>query len=316
MINRRLIRVKTFQILFSKFSQNEINFDEAYRELQKSILKTQDLYFFLLRLLIDVRDLSEEKLEISRKKHLATDEDLNPKTKFVNNQVIKVLESNKQYQRYQNNNTLNWSNNTDIVEKIYKSLIQSESYIKYVNSEDSSFKNDKKIISFFFEEILGESSDILDVLEDTSIYWTEDFEFVINNILRIIRQLKVTDSEDKVLSEVYKNNDDQQFAYDLLKYTLQNHDEHIDLIEKYAKNWEIDRLIQIDILLMEMALSELIYLDSIPIKVSLDEYIELSKFYSSAKSKTFINGILDKIIIEFKENGRIQKKGRGLIGQI
>jgi len=310
------MRIKTFQILFSKFSQNEIDFDKSYKELQKSILKTQDLYFLLLRLLVDVKDLNREKLEINKNKHLATPEDLNPKTNFLENRIVKYIETNQQYLRYQNTNTLNWSNHSDIVEKIYKAFIQSEDYQKYINTKQHNFKSEKQIISYFFEEIVGQSTEIINVLEEISIYWTEDFEFVINNILKTIRQFKENETEEKILSESYKNKDDKQFAYDLLKYTLQNHDEHIDLIEKYAKNWEIDRLIQVDILLIEMALSELIYLDSIPIKVSLDEYIELSKFYSSAKSKIFINGILDKIIVDFKENGKIQKKGRGLIGQI
>lgn len=316
MVSRRLIRIKAFQVLFSKFAQNDIEFDNSYKELKKSIFKTQDLYFLLFRLLVDVRDLRNEKIEISKRKHLPTAEDLNPKTKFVDNQFIKLIENNLQYLRYQNSNTDNWNDNSEIIEKVYQTLVKSKEFISYVNNKEVSFKDDKKIISFFFEEVVGQSKEIIEILEERSIYWTEDFEFVINNILKSIRISKPTDDDDRILSDLYKNDDDKQFAYDLLKFTLENHDEHIELIEKYAKNWEIDRIIQIDILLMEMALSELIYLSSIPIKVSLDEYIELSKFYSSAKSKTFINGILDKIIVEFKESGRIQKKGRGLIGQV
>ena len=316
MVSRRLIRIKAFQILFSKFSQNEIDFDIAYKELQKSILKTQDLYFFLLRLLIDVKDLNQEKLELNKKKHLATTSDLNPKVQFINNKLIQQIEQNLQYLRYQNSNTLNWSEQTDMVEKIYNAFIQSEAYKNYLQLEQPSYKDDKNIVSQFFDTIVGQSEEIIPLLEDISIYWTEDFEFVINNILKTIRHSKETDSEERLLSNLYKNDEDKQFAYNLLRFTLQNHDEHIALIEEYAKNWEIDRLIQIDVLLMEMALAELIYLDSIPIKVSLDEYIELSKFYSSSKSKIFINGILDKIIVEFIKTGRIQKKGRGLIGQV
>jgi len=316
MVSRRLIRIKAFQVLFSKFSQNDKDFDSSYNELKKSILKTQDLFFLLLRLLVDVRDLRAEKIEISKKKHLPTQEDLNPKTKFVDNLFIKLIENNLQYLRYQNSNTLNWSDNSDIVEKIYQALIKSDTFNKYVDGSELSFKDDKKIISFFFEEVVGQSEEIIDVLEEKSIYWTEDFEFVINNILKTVRTTKETDSDDKLLSDIYKNDDDKQFAYNLIKYTLENHDEHLELIEKYAKNWEIERIMQVDILLMEMALTELVFFESIPVKVSLDEYIELSKYYSSAKSKTFINGVLDKIITKYKESDKIVKKGRGLIGQV
>ncbi len=315
MVSRRLIRIKTFQILYSQFSKNEMEFDISYKELRKSISKTQDLFFFLLRLIVDLKDYNLDRIEINKNKQLASREDLSPKMAFVENKVIALIEENIQYQRFQSGNYLNWNDHRDVIEKIYKAFINTDTFKSYLNKEERSIKDDKKIISFLLEEIIGNYSDILNVLEEISIYWTEDFEFVINNILKTVRKIKATDSDEKLLSEIYKNDDDKEFAYNLLKFVLQNHDDSIELIEKHAKNWEIDRIIQIDILLMEMALAELIKMPSIPIKVSLDEYIELSKYYSSAKSKTFINGILDKIIIELKDNSLISKKGRGLIGQ-
>jgi N utilization substance protein B len=317
MVSRRLIRIKSFQILYSQFSKTEIDFNDSYKELNKSISKTQDLFFLILRLIVDVKDLAVEKTEINKQKRLATSDDLNPNTIFIENSLIRKIEENKQYQRFNANNGLNWNNYPTIVEKVYRSLLSNEVFVKYIgNSEKPSFKDDKKIISFLLEEIISEQIDIIDALEEISIYWTEDFEFVINNVLKVIRTIKQNDSEEKVLSSIYKNDDDKQFAYDLLKYVLQEQDNFEELIEKHAKNWEIERIIQIDILLMQMALAELIYMPSIPINVTLDEYIELSKFYSSSKSKIFINGILDKIISELKEDGKILKKGRGLIGQV
>ncbi len=315
MVSRRLIRIKTFQILYSQFSKNEIDFHISYKELQKSISKTQDLYFLILRLVVDLKDYNLERIEINKNKQLASHEDLSPKMAFVENKIITLIEENIQYQRFQSGNYLNWNDHRDVVEKIYKVLINTDTFKSYLNKESRSLKDDKKIISFLLEEIIGNYEDILNVLEEISIYWTEDFEFVVNNILKTVRTFKTTDSDEKLLSEIYKNDDDKEFAYNLLKFVLQNHDESIELIEKHAKNWEIERIIQIDILLMEMALAELTHMPSIPIKVSLDEYIELSKYYSSAKSKIFINGVLDKIIVEQKKKGLISKKGRGLIGQ-
>lgn len=316
MVSRRLIRIKTFQILYSQFAKKEIDFHSSYKELQKSISKTKDLYFLMLRLLIDIKDYNFEKIENNRKKHLATADDLLPKSAFVENRLIKQFENNLQYQRYQTNNTLNWINHPEVVEKAYKSLAQSDEFISYLNQDTITYKDDKRIINYIFEVIIGDSDEIIEILEEQSIYWTEDFEYVINSILKTIRTYKEKDSDDLILSELYKNDDDKQFGFDLLKYVLQNHNTHLDIIEKHTKNWEIERINQIDILLMEMALAELINMPTIPIKVSLDEYIELSKFYSSAKSKLFINGVLDKVIVDLMETGQIEKKGRGLIGKV
>lgn len=315
MVSRRLIRIKTFQILYSQFSKNEVDFSESYRELQKSISKTQDLYFLLLRLVVDIKDYRIGRIEINKNKRLASSEDLDPKMNFVDNQLIKQFEENIQYERFRRANVFNWDNHPNVIEKIYKQLIETEQYNTYQNLKNCTYKDDKRFISFIFEEVIAEYTEIIDVLEELHIYWTEDFEFVVNNVLKTIRTLKVSEDEDKVLSTIYKNDDDKIFAYDLLKFTLQNHDTSIDLIEKHAKNWEIDRIMQVDVLLMEMALSELVNMPTIPVKVSLDEYIELSKYYSSAKSKVFINGVLDKIISELKGEDKILKKGRGLIGQ-
>lgn len=316
MVSRRLIRIKTFQILYSQFSKNEVNFDESYKELQKSISKTQDLYFLILRLVVDVKDFALDRIEIKKNKQLATKEDLTPKKAFVENKFIKKIEENIQYQRYQNLNLFNWNDNQGLIEKNYNKLLKSEEFKSYVNKNEHSFKDDKRIISYLLEEVIGGCDEIIDILEDLSIYWTEDFEFVINNLLKTTRTIKETSAEDYILSETYKNSEDKQFAYDLLKFVLQDHDKHVELIEKHTKNWEIDRIIQIDILLMEMGLAELLNMPSIPIKVTLDEYIELSKYYSSAKSKMFINGVLDKIIKDLRSNDVIVKQGRGLIGQV
>lgn len=316
MISRRLIRIKTFQILYAQFSKKEVDFSAAYSELQKSANKTQDLYFLILRLMVEMKEFGLNRIEINKNKQLATAEDLAPKTAFVDNKILSIIENSLQYQRFERANIHNWSNHEDIIEKSYQALVKSEVYKDYLNKPEQSLKDDKQIITYILEVIIGESEEMIDALEEMCIYWTEDFEFVINNVLKLIRTLKETDAEDKLFSNVYKNEDDKQFAYNLLKYTLQDHKKHVDLIEKYSKNWEIERIMQVDTLLMEMALTELINMPSIPVKVSLDEYIELSKYYSSEKSKIFINGILDKVISELKSSEKINKAGRGLIGQV
>ena len=315
MISRRLIRVKSFQVLFSQILKNENDFNHSYKELTKSISKTQDLYFLILRLIVDVRDLGLEKTETKKRKLLATKEDLDPKMAFFNNSLIAKIEENKQYKRFQEL-SLNWNEFPSLVENIYKKFIASDNYQSYILNEKNTFANDKKIINFLLENIIAENEDIVETLEEMSIYWTEDFEFVLNSISKTIRTIKLSDEDDNLYFTIYKDEDDKIFAYNLLKFVLQNHDDYLDLIEKHTKNWEIERIIQADIVLMEMAIAEFINMPSIPIKVSLNEYIELSKYYSSAKSKIFINGVLDKVIKELVAEEKIVKKGRGLIGQV
>jgi len=315
MINRRLIRIKTFQALYAYNSVKGKDITQAKKELSLSIIKTLDLYFLLTKLIVDIKDKAYQKIENNKAKHLATEMDLNPNMHFVNNLFIAHLEQNEQFISYCNAKKLSWVDHNSFLEKIYQNFIESEVYEKYM-LQKPSFKEDKKIVNFFYEEIIGNSTEIIDLLEEESIYWTEDFEFVVNAILKTTRVYKEHDTSDKILIELYKNEDDQGFAKDLLEQSIKSHKENIALIEKFTKNWEIDRIIQIDVLLMEMAITEFVKFPTIPIKVSLDEYIELSKFYSTKKSKTFINGILDKILNTLKEEGKINKKGRGLIGQV
>ncbi len=316
MVSRRLIRIKTFQIVFSQYANNELDFNIAYKNLKQSISKTQDLYFSMLNLLVSIKNLAEEKIEINKRKRLPTETDLNPQMNFVRNKMFDKIENNLQYQRFMKDDSLNWRNKPEFVEKLYKQLIEQKEYKIYQYTQNPNLKADKKIIYYILETIIGNSDEIVSILEEEHIYWTEDFEFVINNVLKTIRIWKDNMPEDEIISTLYKNDDDKQFAFDLLKAVLENHDKHLELIDKHTQNWEVERIIQIDIILMEMALAELINMPSIPVKVSLDEYIELSKYYSSSKSKVFINGVLDKLIEELKESGEIQKKGRGLIGQV
>ena len=234
---------------------------------------------------------------------------------FFANTFISKIEENKQYKRFQEL-SLNWNEYPLIVEHIYKKFIETDEYKAYILNEKNTFNEDKKIVNFLLEKITVENEDIIDTLEEMSIYWTEDFEFIVNLISKTIRTIKKSDNEERIYYSIYKDDDDKVFAYNLLKFVLQNHDDSIDLIEKHTKNWEIERIIQADIVLMEMAIAEFVNMPSIPIKVSLNEYIELSKYYSSEKSKIFINGVLDKVIKELTLEEKIVKKGRGLIGQV
>ncbi len=313
MISRRLIRVKTFQVLFSKKIENRVDFDQSYKELQKSFNKTKDLYFLLLSLLTELKHININKIEIRKSKLLAQPEDLNPKMNFVNNTFIKNIENNKQFQRYQNANIENWEQDETFLNRLYETLQADEKFIAYQNLEQPNFKQDKKIITHIFNHLLGENTEILDILEEKSIYWTEDFEFVINVILKTIRVMRSQTDEEADLVDLFKDESDQEFAYNLLKFTLQNQDEYSEKIEQHITNWDLERVIQVDVLLIQMALTELIHMPSVPIKVSIDEYVELSKFYSSEKSKIFINGMLDKLIKVYQEEGKIQKRGRGLL---
>ncbi len=315
MVNRRLIRIKAFQVIFAQSVKEDLNFDFSIKTLDKSILKTQEMFFLLFRLIIDIRDLAEAKIENNKQKHLASASDLNPNTAFLQNKVLQQISENYQFGKAVEQHKLNWNKFEPLVEKLYKELLVHPLFSRYLALETSTYKDDKKMVNVLLEDIIGGSDELLSIIEDMSIFWTEDFELVINTMLKTVRILKEDSPKTLIISELYKNDDDKVFGRDLIKFVIQDRDKHLEIIEKYTKNWEVDRIMQVDIVLMEMALAEILNMNTIPLKVTLDEYIELSKFYSSVKSKTFINGILDKIIEELSLSGMIQKKGRGLIGQ-
>ncbi len=315
MISRRIIRIKVLQVLYAFYTSPEKSINNTEKELFFSLQKTYDLYHYLFDLVIEISKHAEAVIELRKKKHFPTEEDLNPNTRLVRNRLINQLKDNEQLNKYLAQSKLSWVNEPEFVKKIYIQLIDNEFFKGYMTAPESSYQADRKFVEQLFAEVILQSEDLVNILEEQSIYWNDDLDFVVSMILKTIKKFKDFSGERQALLPMFKDEEDRQFAKDLYRKSVINHDELKEVVTAYTVNWDVERIAFIDELILEMAISEFLYFPSIPTKVTLNEYIELSKYYSTKKSRNFINGILDKALKALKTENRILKAGRGLIGE-
>ena len=294
--------------------QQSLNDDVIKEEkfLKLSIQKMFDLYVLNVQLIIEVKKLAAKKLELSKKKILATNEDLNPNTKFINNKLINILEQSISLDGYIELNKIdNWSFDVEYVKIILEKLQKSDFYNNYINKEDSSFKSDKTFVLEFFKETIAPDEKLAEYFEDKMISWVDDIPFVNTWIVRSLSKLK--EGKIFILDSLYKDNDDKQFVSDLFRKTILKQQDYQKDIADQTPNWESDRIADIDMILIKMAITEFLNFPSIPIKVTINEFIEIAKDYSTEKSSYFINGVLDKLSKEYTKEKKINKIGRGLL---
>ena len=313
MLNRRHIRIKVLQILYAFFHSESDDLTKSERDLNNSFDKAHSLYVHLLLLLVAIKKQAEDKIEKGKIKLLPTQEDLNPNTKFVDNKTLTLLAENLSLIEKFENEEVYWDENPELIGKIFRQIQESDMYNKYINDQNTTFIEDRKFVSALFMEFIAANEDVHSYLEEKSIYWLDDFEVSNLSVVKTIKSLKPESDEYARLLPLFKDEDDREFASNLLKRTILNSTDYKKHIVETASNWDEERISDMDQLLMQMAICELLNFETIPVKVSLNEYIELSKDYSSQKSKTFINGVIDKLAIRFKEEGILKKLGRGLV---
>ncbi|WP_372773424.1 transcription antitermination factor NusB [Mangrovibacterium sp.] len=315
MISRRIIRIKVLQVLYAHYSSTEKSINNSEKELFFSIQKTYDLYHHLFQLVVEIADHANSIIELRKKKHFPTADDLNPNTRFVGNQFIQQIRNNKALLKQLEQSKLSWSNEPELIKKLYTSLINSDFYAEYMTKGDRNYQDDKKVIELLFAEIILQSEELNSILEEESIYWNDDIDFVVSMIIKTIKKFKEFSNENSSLMPMFKDEEDSDFVKSLFRKCVLNHDDLTKVVGQYTENWDVERIAFIDNLIMEMAIAEFLHFPSIPTKVTLNEYIELSKYYSTQKSRNFINGILDKAVKAMKKENLIVKAGRGLIGE-
>lgn len=315
MINRRLLRIKALQVLFAFYRSAGNSLSNLEKELFLSIDKSYQLYLLLLLLPETMVELAQNKIDLAKQKFRPTPEDLNPNLRFVNNRAAAILAQDIKLHEIAQDKRLNWAHFPEITKKLFTYLINSDYYHEYMAAETCSLDDDKLVlVNFFNQEILG-NADFEAFLEEQSIYWNDDLEFVLSMAVKTIKKMEGDPTPSVNIMPLFRNFDDEDFAKTLLLKTVLRHKENIELIDKFTQNWEVDRIAAMDILIMEMAITEIIEFPTIPVKVSMNEYIDIAKFYSTEQSNVFVNGVLDKIIAYLKENNLIIKQGRGLIGE-
>ena len=312
MISRRMLRIKVVKALYAHMKSDADSLMASEKMLVTSIDKTYDLYFLLMSLVVEMAQYAEQRQEAAKNKKLPTYEDLNPNRKFVDNAVIRLLAQSDSVNDVLAARKLSWAKYPELVKALYTQLEQSDYYKKYMASQESSFRDDLALITEFYTRELEESEILESALDEMSILWNDDLGFALLMVTRTLSNMRASHTEVKVLPK-FKSIEDLDFARELFAKAAVNFDNYQAEIEKYTRNWDVDRIAFMDNLIMATAVAELVTFPSIPVKVTLDEYIEIAKYYSTHGSSTFINGILDKIVASFTEEGKINKSGRGLI---
>lgn len=313
MLNRRLLRVKVMQSLYAHFQSENADIFKSEKNLLLSIKRVYELYLLYLALPIELADIAEVQMEEGRNKVMPTDADKNPNRKFVDSFLIKNLRNHSGLKQKLEEGKLSWSAEQDTLKKLWKTIKQSSLYLNFLEEEDTPQAHRKFIEKLYINFIL-DNEDLYGSFQEKSIFWDyEDSDFVINMAMRYLGKIK-TEDKYRPIPEMYKDKEeDERFVKNLFRRTIENNDENSRLIDEKTKNWEVERIAVLDVLFMKMAITEFLHFSSIPVKVTLNEYIEMAKFFSTPKSKVFINGVLDKLLAEFKSHKRINKMGRGLM---
>ena len=307
MINRVLIRLKIVQIVYAYYQNGGKNLDTAEKELFFSLSKAYDLYNYLLLLMVEVTKQANKRLNAAKNKLVPTKEELFPNTKFVENRFIAQLEVNKQLLEFSNNQKQTWENEADFVKTLCDKILESDIYKEYMASETSSYEEDRELWRKLYKNIIFNNIELDQVLEDQSLYWNDDKEIVDTFVLKTIKRFDEKNGAKQELLPEFKDEEDQDFARRLFRRTILNADYYRHLISENTKNWDLDRVAFMDVVIMQIALAEILSFPNIPVSVSLNEYVEIAKLYSTPKSGGFINGTLDGIVNSLKKENKLTK---------
>ncbi len=314
MLNRRHIRVKVMQSIYAMHQNNSDNLDKEEKFLFQSIENIQDLYLIMLSALVEIKKSEEDFIDKSSKKHLATKEERNPNTKFIKNKVLELLtENNSLGIALADRNITNWKNNDDYILLLLDAIKSSELYEKYMSTPGNDFEADKQFVVDIFSEIIAPNEKLYDYLEDSKLTWIDDIPLVNTMIVKQLKQIKSADDTSFFVPRLYKDADDKEFVKNLFRKTVLNNNELAKEFIDKTPNWDAERIAEIDTIILKMAICEFLKFPSIPVKVTINEYLELAKEYSTPKSSIFINGILDNLVKEYQKENKLIKTGRGLM---
>lgn len=314
MLNRRHLRIKVLQILYAFFQSKEIDVVKAQNELLLSVERMYDLYLYLLLTIPELKRAAEVNNENRKNKLRPNESDLMPNLKWVENSLVLKIEESKELNKISSARKVNWlgAENQEIFRKMFLQVKDSETYFEFMENGLKDFEEDKKFALALFKNEIINSEFLHNYIEDKSIYWLDDIDLCCSMALKTLKTA-AQDKEISILSLYKEDDDEKEFILNLCRNTIEMDVENEKLIETLAENWEVDRIAKMDVLLLKMALVELQTCSSIPTKVTMNEYIEISKFYSTPKSNLFINGILDKAISQLTKEKKIKKIGRGLV---
>ena len=312
MLNRRLLRIKVLQIVYAHTFSNEKPIFETEKEILFSVGKSHELYLLIFELLLDIAHQAKLKAELIENREVTDRSDAVKYNRLAENALIKMIDSNREFKRKIQNSGQTWNDNIVLVKDYLSQIIESSFFAKYLEGTNS-FAEDKKLVLTIISDIIPLNESLFNYLEDKSIYWNDDVDFILEMVYKTTKNIEENKADSFDILSVFSNASDKEFLLQLLRKCITDFNKYSEIIEKNLENWKLDRVADIDLLLIKMAIIEAVEFNSIPLKVTLNEYIEIAKFYSTENSGTFINGIIDRIYKQLVEEKVIVKTGRGLI---
>jgi len=315
MLNRRFLRVKALQEIYAYHQSNSSNIPQSERHLLEEVEDLYKLFVYQLSFWVEVKKFAERRIEENKQKHFPTEEDLNPNLKFVNNRILNALDDNKHLMSLEEKYKINWADSReDFIRKLYGKMLETPEYQEYMTNGKDSFSDDKRFLVAMIDTYMPENGLLYDYYSDRDLSFNSDYQVAIYLLWKFISELPTNFDASSKLPPMYKSEDeDREFVIKLFEKTILHADEYMELVKANISNWDYDRLALMDKILIFMALTEFCEFHSIPVKVTINEYIEISKLYSTPESRRFVNGMLDKLASQLKEEGKLVKTGLGLI---
>ena len=307
MINRELIRTKVLQLTYAYYQNGNKNVDNAEKELLFSLSKAYDLYNYLLDLIVAINREERRRVDIAAQR-AAREGTQMPSTKFVDNKFALQLEENNMLSEFLEDKKLNWEDNIEFIRKICQQIEQSEIYNEYMASSDSDYEADREVWRKLYRQLIQENEDLDYILEEKSLYWNDDKEIVDTFVLKTIKRFDPKNKAKQELLPEYKDIEDKEFAQKLFRSTILNADQYQRMMSESTRNWDFSRLAYMDVVIMQIAIAEMLNFPAIPVSVTINEYVELAKLYSTPRSGGYINGMLDTIARNLVESGKLLKK--------
>ncbi|MBR5604395.1 MAG: transcription antitermination factor NusB [Bacteroidales bacterium] len=318
MINRRFLRVKVLQAVYAYLESGEDFVENGVKHLLESIDKMHELFVWQLSFLVETKRFAENRIEENKRKNFPTQEDLNPNLRYVQNRVLTALENNRDLRREEESLKINWSDHQDIIRNYYNMMRNTPEYTEYMSDSADNFEHDKKFIVKMITNYFAELELLQDFYEEKSIFFVDDYHLVSSMLVKFFTDIKASFNETSTLPTIYKTekdiiNEDKEFVKNLFREVIKNNDEYGKLVGENTSNWEKERVCVMDMIILKLALTEFCRFPYIPVKVTMNEYIEISKYFSTPKSKIFVNGILDRMSKKLMNENVIVKKGIGLL---
>ena len=306
MINRELIRIKTVQLTYAYYQNGSKNIDAAEKELVFSLSKAYDLYNVLLALIVGITREAERHIEVAEAKAKREGTEM-PSRKFVYNRFALQLEGNKMLNDFLETQKISWSDEPEFLKKIYNQVVESQTYKEYMADEDDSYLADRELWRKLYRTLIQDNDDLAALLEEKSLYWNDDKEVVDTFVLKTIKRFEEKNKASQPLLPEYDSEEDKEYARKLFRSAIMNGEEYQHYMSEASRNWDFSRLAYMDIVIMQIAIAEMMMFPSIPVNVTINEYVELAKIYSTPQSGGYINGMLDAIARHLIGTGRLLK---------